>query len=115
MDDPFDSNSFAIVFPVWFLVRHDGTPLRAKDSAGKAVIMFTDEDLAQAFLDESPPGKFTLRSFDDPSSFLSLLESLEKAGNTHVVADPSRPSAATKKAAVISFAVLREDILRQTK
>ncbi len=87
---------FMIQFPVWLIGRRDGFIkglVKSTANGHSAVPLFTDNDLAQTFLDASPyPDIYEIRQFSD-LELLGVTTILQTIGVTHVIADPNKTRA----------------------
>jgi hypothetical protein len=103
MDDYFGEEG-RLVLPhgLWFIGPKDcprdpiflcETLMKAVSSEGALVAAFTDEDLAQRFLERIPdPDKAILEPFHpkDPEALAVMLTVLAALGQTHLAIDPER-------------------------
>jgi hypothetical protein len=94
MSDLFEASGFVFVFPLWIVTNPNlGSQdfLKAVHPDGEiATPIFTDEDLAQSFLDQQDesPGEYIVRPLE-PWAFLGLLAVLHRKGFSHVLIDPA--------------------------
>lgn len=87
-------NKFTLSFPLW-LVAHAGIKISGllpikKPTGEKAILIFTDKDLAERELESCPPkhrADFVLREISDPLAVYGLLLLIKKDGYTHVLID----------------------------
>jgi len=111
-EEPSDSGSFVITGPVWVLVERDSVKLddqlrikvcgessgilRVTTSIGSAVLVFTDQDLAERHAKIVGEANITPATFDTPGHFFMFLRWMEKTLDTpYVLFDPgdkSRPN-----------------------
>ena len=105
MDDyPSEEGGFVIPSGLWFIGPKDcprdplflcETLVKYGNSEGAFVAAFTDEDLAQRYLERIPdPDKALYEPFHpkDPEALTVLLIVLEALGQTHLSIDPERTS-----------------------
>jgi hypothetical protein len=102
MDDLFHQEGFLVPFPIWLIGDITGK-LRGllksqnPNDNSLAVVVFTDQDLAQTALDSSPqPSAHRLISIPTTLAFIGLLFILEKQGIPHVIFDPTEKKVETR-------------------
>jgi hypothetical protein len=109
---------FYVSFPCWFLVRGvdntadgprigPGTTLQTMSSAdGLSVPVFTDEDLASRFADDSDlPDDVMMIPCADPPQLVAWLETAREAGTAAVVFDPLKATGNNRRVWAINYAI----------
>lgn len=91
MPDLVDDDSFAVSFPLWFLVhpklKSKGFITVMSESSEKGSPFFTDMDLAKRFQSESPELAHYVGANAHPDQLLGVLDMLEAEGYTHITID----------------------------
>lgn len=104
-DHPGEEGELVIPSGLWFIGPKDyprgdlfflyNALVKNVNSEGAFVAAFTDEDLAQRFLNRIPdPDQAMYEPFrpNDPEALAVILIALEKLGQTHLSIDPERTS-----------------------
>jgi hypothetical protein len=88
----FDPNRFVFVYPVWTCARPGTFDMIGGNvtRGGKFIAVFTDEDLADRFLESRGlSGCADLLFFEDKDTLAGALKLLQQSGFTHVAVDPA--------------------------
>ncbi len=104
MSEHFESGSFLYQLPVFLVGFEDGQSqgfVKCDGQAGEtATVLFTDQDLAERFVESLPPLKpgqvYAIKIVPDICSFIGFLVVMQHKGYTHVVADPSKTQAVVR-------------------
>jgi hypothetical protein len=98
MDDLIDPNVFLIQFPIWTVIHPTAKAegfMRLQGEGGEVgTPLFTDNDLAQQFLQSAKElAHYVLGCINSPPDLLPLLDILERKGFTHVTIDHTKRGA----------------------
>lgn len=97
-----DDDFFLVLFPVYIITHRDAgidSPLPAvhPESREVATPVFTDDDLAQTFLEtNSPSPDFVLHVIEGLGAFARWLETIEANGFSRVIFDPTDGKGGTR-------------------
>lgn len=89
-----NGDSFKVDFPVWVPSLATNSvggilPVKANETGGFVLLMFSTREKTRAFLDASSiPSEYVARPIDDGLALFGLLVLMEKKGVTHVSLDP---------------------------
>jgi len=109
---------FEIEFPIWIIAHRDREAkgllqVTHEEAAGMVGFpIFTDDDLAQTFLDGALLGDhYVLKSIAEPLAAYGLVAILELQGFTHVVLDSSSHQDKSRKTARSPLSEMRAGLL----